>query len=175
MRNRSFLTTRVTPALPVRIIWLLLILISAAAAQIANLNNLTSVPIPGAGHDELFGLSEVVNPANGSLSVRIGVSVPKSRGVSLPFFFAYDSNGVYSPNLIVFNQQYYDAVAAVNWVLNHAYLQSNGWSFSLPTLDWVLLYQKMSGETTTAVTSTDYMFLDPSGGRHPLYLGSGPN
>jgi len=67
---------------------------SLAIGQITNNNDDTSTPIPGAGHDYLHLLSETVNPANGSVSIRINVPTPKGRGLSLPFSFAYDSNGV---------------------------------------------------------------------------------
>jgi hypothetical protein len=53
-------------------------------------------------------LSETVNPANGSLSLRIQIRMPKGRGITFPFGFAYDSNsvthlntGLY-PNLVQF-------------------------------------------------------------------------
>jgi len=37
-------------------------------AQITNVTNQTSTPIPGAGHDYIHMLNETVNPANGSVS-----------------------------------------------------------------------------------------------------------
>jgi len=55
-------------------------------------NNITSVPVPGVGHDYLDDLDEIVNPANGSLSVRIEAPRPKERGLNYPFYaFVYDS------------------------------------------------------------------------------------
>jgi hypothetical protein len=64
-------------------------------AQTTQINDTTSTPIEGAGHDYIHFLSETVNPANGSLSLRIQAPMPKGRGISIPFSFAYDSNSVY--------------------------------------------------------------------------------
>jgi len=55
-------------------------------------NNITSVPIPGVGHDYIHDLNEIVNPANGSLSVRIEAPRPKERAFNYPLYsFMYDS------------------------------------------------------------------------------------
>jgi hypothetical protein len=62
-------------------------------AQIANVTDVESVPIPGAGRDYVGFLQETVNPANGSLSVRIAVPIPEGRKLTTPFSFAYDSDG----------------------------------------------------------------------------------
>ena len=43
------------------------LLASLAFAQITNVTNDTSTPIPGAGHDYVKLLSQTVNPANGSV------------------------------------------------------------------------------------------------------------
>lgn len=61
-------------------------------AQVANVDDTTSTPIEGAGHDYIHQLSETVNPANGSMSLRIQVPMPKGRGITIPFGYAYDSN-----------------------------------------------------------------------------------
>jgi hypothetical protein len=67
---------------------------SAVQAQITNVTDDTSTPIPGAGHDYIHLLSETVNPANGSVSLRIQLPVAKGRGIEVPFYVGYDSNGV---------------------------------------------------------------------------------
>jgi hypothetical protein len=64
-----------------------------AHAQIPPSSDTTSTPIPGAGHNYLGGPAETVNPSNGSVSIRIPVIMPPGRGLTLPFTFAYDSNG----------------------------------------------------------------------------------
>ena len=71
----------------------MLLLTGIAAGQIQNVTDDTSTPIPGSGHDYIKMMSETVNPANGSVSIRIGVPVPPGRGLAIPFAFAYDSNG----------------------------------------------------------------------------------
>jgi len=58
-----------------------------------SVNNGTSTPIPGAGHNYIELLNETVDPANGSLSLNFGFDVPPGRGVTVPFAFTYHSNG----------------------------------------------------------------------------------
>lgn len=63
-----------------------------AQSSFGFVNNITVVPVPGVGHDYLHDLNEIVNPANGSLSVRIEAPRPKERGPNYPFYaFMYDS------------------------------------------------------------------------------------
>ncbi len=78
-----------------------IVLVSAALffgatcqCQIISVGDDTSTPIEGAGHDYIKALAETVNPANGSVSLRIQASPAKGRGITLPFSFNYDSNGV---------------------------------------------------------------------------------
>jgi RHS repeat-associated protein len=55
-------------------------------------NNITAVPVSGVGHDYIHDLDEIVNPANGSLSIRIEAPRPEERGLNYPFYaFMYDS------------------------------------------------------------------------------------
>src|SRR6266700_6697133 len=70
-----------------------------AYAQIPNVNNMASTPHPGDGHDYIKFLSETVNPANGSVSVRIEAPAPQQRGaLNAPYeVFSYDSDGVHIP------------------------------------------------------------------------------
>ncbi len=66
---------------------LFLLLPGAIFGQITNVTDDTSTPVPGVGHDYIGMVSETVNPANGSVSLRIGVPVPPGRGLKLPFSF----------------------------------------------------------------------------------------
>ena len=70
-----------------------------AVAQTGNVSDVASTPVPGVGHDYIKSLVETVNPASGSVSVRIEAPQPKVRGASgYPFYiFTYDSNGVHIP------------------------------------------------------------------------------
>ena len=75
------------------VVFLLLVAAPAfAQTSFGFVNNITSVPVPGSGHDYLRDLAEIVNPANGSLSVRIEAPRPKERALNYPFYsFMYDS------------------------------------------------------------------------------------
>jgi len=136
---------------------------SLAIGQITNNNDDTSTPIPGAGHDYLHLLSETVNPANGSVSIRINVPTPKGRGLSLPFSFAYDSNGV--------NHLVGTALGNGNWASDFSPLSSGGWTYGVPLLTWNSSPYSAYSTTTGTITcdyATGYMFQDPGGGRHEL-------
>ncbi len=140
-----------------------------ALAQIINVDNTTSTPIPGAGHDYIHLLSETVNPANGSVSLRIQIPMPKGRGISIPFSFGYDSNGVHhlepTSNL---------SFGTAYWAPNSSYLGQGGWTYSVPMAsasNWTV----KGGNYPTYFdcgTFSNYMFTDPSGGQHALSLGT---
>jgi RHS repeat-associated protein len=137
---------------------------SITQAQITAVGDDTSTPIPGAGHDYIKLLNETVNPANGSLSVRIDVPMPKGRGLTLPFSFNYDSNGV--NHLLPTG-----GGGSLNWVANTAYLAQGGWAYSVPSFaDNVVT---SSSPTGTCYYATDFMFQDATGGRHALGLAVG--
>jgi RHS repeat-associated protein len=132
----------------------LFFLISPARAQITDVNNGTSTPIQGAGHDYLRMLNETVNPANGSVSLRIQVPVPPGRQLTLPFSFAYDSNSVYTPQG--------DGNGNVSLLATSDYLRDSGWSYSVPMLSNMIL----TTANPTCSLSTGYVFQDSSGGRY---------
>ena len=59
--------------------------------------NFTAPPVPNAGHSYIGVLDETVNPASGSVSLRINVPTPQGRGgLHFPFSLNYDSNQVIS-------------------------------------------------------------------------------
>src|SRR5882762_6973783 len=97
--------------------------VSSASAQITNVTNDQSTPTPGAGHDYIHLLSETVNPSNGSVSIRIQPPMPKGRNLTIPFAFAYDSNGVHHwvPNGPTTRP------GSVVWHSNIGYLSQGGW------------------------------------------------
>ena len=145
------------------------LLASLAFAQITNVTNDTSTPIPGAGHDYVKLLSETVNPANGSVSIRIQVPVPEGRGITIPFSFAYDSNGV---------QHLAMTSNALWWETNGSFMSNGGWSYAVPMLTF------SPGSTTYTVPgpppqsqivcgyTSDFVFQNPSGERHGLYIAT---
>jgi hypothetical protein len=141
-------------------------------AQITNVDDTTSTPIAGAGHDYIHLLSETVNPANGSVSLRINVPIPKARGITIPFSFSYDSNSV---NHLLGGVPNPGTAKWASDATSNSYLTSGGWSFSLPMVS-VAAYTETFQATYTAALNcsdvTNYMFSDPSGGQHSLGLAT---
>lgn len=111
-------------------VWLALILFATVCtAQIPSETDVTSTPVPNAGHDYIHALGETVNPANGSLSIRISVPLPPSRGLTLPFSFAYDSNGAY-----YLNSPCQGGCSGFDWWTTNTMLSEGGWSYTVPML-----------------------------------------
>lgn len=133
-------TTRIerrSLALPMLCACLLLVASPAARAQLTNVDDATAVPIEGAGHDYIKALSDTVNPANGSVSIRINLPIPKGRGITPSFSIAYDSGGV----------NHIEGAAPGNgmWQANSS-SAPGGWSFSLP--------RRVAGVPATTVFSS---------------------
>jgi RHS repeat-associated protein len=139
-----------------------LLLAPAAFGQITNVTSDTMTPILGARHDYIGMMNETVNPANGSLSVRIGVPVPPGRGLTLPFSFNYDSNGTV--------HQYGSVNGQGQWAQGGGYLYSGGWTYSVPLLNFNSQTEKVNGVSGCTVKS-GYVFTDAAGTRHALGLG----
>ncbi|HEX9270870.1 MAG TPA: hypothetical protein VGA01_01510, partial [Candidatus Binatia bacterium] len=158
-----------------------LLLLSNAQAQVSSVNNTTSTPIEGAGHDYVKLLSETVNPANGAVSIRIELPTPKSRGITLPFSIAYDSNGVLhlEPSQII-PQGY----GTANWATDIGFLSQGGWSYSVPLLNYntwgvdhpyIIGYDSGGGPNWghhNCYYASGYLFKDAAGSRHSLHLGA---
>jgi hypothetical protein len=150
------------------VIWIGFIVLFARMAygQITNVTDDQSAPTPGVGHDYVKMLTETVNPANGSVSLRIQVPMPPGRKLAIPFAFTYDSNGVNHPAS--------GAPAIVTWASNLGYLSQGGWGYSVPMISleqFTAYWYRSDGFTVPCIYFTDYMFFDPSGGRHALGLG----
>ena len=111
-------------------------------------------------------LGETVNPANGSVSLRIQVPVPKGRQLTLPFAFAYDSNGAW------FASEFGSGQGAL--VSRSAFLSSGGWSYSVPLISEAFGQNVGKGNIPpTCDYYTDYVLQDASGGRHALGIAVG--
>ena len=95
-----------------------LLIPAAVRAQITAVGDDTSIPIPGVGHDYIKMLNETVNPANGSVSIHIEVPVTKARGITIPFGFNYDTNGV--------NHLMGTGNGSTMWWSNNSYLSQGG-------------------------------------------------
>jgi hypothetical protein len=74
-----------------------------ADSQTPTFDGTSTTPTFGAGHDYIQGLSETVNPADGSVSVRVAIPAPQERGLNLPLYaYIYDTNGQFHlyPNFV---------------------------------------------------------------------------
>ncbi|HXJ40816.1 MAG TPA: hypothetical protein VNH18_16160, partial [Bryobacteraceae bacterium] len=137
---------------------------ATSQAQLTNVTNATATPTAGVGHDYFKLLDETVDPSSGAVSVRIGVPVPPSRGLTIPFAFTYDSNS-YSLQLLQPGQMI--------WNFNQNLLAYGPWSNTLPTLSAVLVqYQQPGSQPNPCYAGTGYLFQDPSGGRHALGISA---
>jgi RHS repeat-associated protein len=135
----------------------------------------TFVPVPGVGHDYIKALTETVDPASGSVSLRISVPIPKGRGLTLPFNFAYDTNGIYVP---------YSLITPFIEGFSVGLMSQGGWSYTIPAAadtlahytegtNGIIVPNGTNVPNTTSVNCpyyTNFRFLDPNGGRHGLGL-----
>jgi RHS repeat-associated protein len=143
-----------------------LLVSSSTPGQITNVTNDQSTPVPGAGHDYVQMLNETVNPANGSVSLRFNVPVPKGRGLSIPFGFAYDSNGVRHL------QSDGAGDGGSGWYSNDTSISQGGWGYSAPLINYgIFSVPWFNGGGGCSFTS-DFVFQDPTGGRHALGLST---
>ena len=107
---------------------LLLLLPGVVFGQITNVTDDQSTLIPGAGHNYVGLGNEVVNPANGSLSIQLDLGAPKGRGLTLPTKIAYSSGG---SSHVEASGTPGDAI----WGTNNNFGEG-GWSFTMPMLSW---------------------------------------
>ena len=151
---------------------------SHSPAQVTKIDDTTSTPIPGAGHDYIHLLAETVNPANGSVSIKIGPPMPKSRGIAVPFAISYSSNGL---NHLIAGPSSNPALAS--WASNQDSFASGGWSYLYPLLrqdSWTDHNYVLSGYNGSGPIYTDYpcyetsnyLFAEGTGGIHSLGLGA---
>ena len=155
---------------PSRLVVVLLAIFSVpVSAQIPPTSDTTSTPIPGAGHDYLGGAIDTVNPANGALSIRIPVIIPRGRGLTLPFNFAYDSNGAAYVGQA--------SNGGIYWLAANSLTSSGGWSNTVPILSVGETGYTVPGSIPinnpapqTCGALINYVFQDPNGNRHDLNL-----
>lgn len=155
--------------------------VSFAQSPVTAITNTTSTPIPNVGHDYLGSLSEVVNPANGALSVRIAAPPTKDRGTNWPLYvIMYDTNGQFT---LAPTFEDDDRV----WNMNKVSYGTNGvCAGSCPPSQAAYSFPGVTHETNifdsgnvggpgspqefTCQQSTGYIYTDPQGGRHNLGL-----
>ena len=128
--------------------------------QITNVTNGQQVPTPGVGHDYIGTISEVVTPANGSLSIRIPLPTPPGRGITLPLQFTYNSNGIIQVNSVTSNN-------------DTRFLEQGGWGLGLPLLTSQIAHVPGNNPQHPEATCPIYggfVFTDPSGSRHSMRI-----
>ena len=156
----AFTSASLTSLMPTSSLLLALLLsVSLCDGQITDVTNSTSVPIPGVGHNYLGALSETVDPANGSVSLRIPIPIPPARGVTLPLSIAYDTQGVYIPDVST-NQAGFSTDSGAGWgpIFPRLTTQKNTYT--------ILVH----GTRFDCYDYTNFMLIDSQGGRHALGL-----
>ena len=141
-------------------------LLLATSSQAQTLSNSTSTPTPGVPRDYINLLNETVDPANGTVSLRVELPIPRGRGVSVPFSISYDSNLAHF--LTATN-------AATTWSSNTSkgltLYGNGGWAYFVPMLSWTSVpenFHKAPPYNGICTFAADYSFLDPSGAQHPF-------
>ena len=151
------------------------LLAPAAIAQLPSRSDTTSTPVPGAGHDYIHSIAETVNPANGSVSIRIPVPIPPGRHLTVPFSFAYDSNGVnyvahpHDPGTLE-----WFTTNADNNVPTNGFSQT-GWTETVPTMSDYIIHWTTTpdgGHLIQCYATVNFVFQDPMGNRHDLDLSN---
>jgi hypothetical protein len=138
-----------------------------ATGQITNVTGDQAPPIPGSGHGYIESLNETVNLSDGSLSIRVPVSVPPGRGHAVSFAFAYDSKGA----------QHFAPPGGYT-ADNSGYLSKAGWSYLVPQLSFLFNddYWFAPGgsppQRFDCIYYTDYMMTDAQGLLHALYISA---
>ena len=162
--------------------------------QLTTIDNTTSRPTLGVGHDYIQSLSEIVSPANGAVSIRIAAPVPHERGLNLGVnAFVYDTNGLiqftpdFEPNIDTFGQPN----PSLGYFLNSVTLQESTFlgsggssvfnapvpsttpgipgtlTYALPTINAQL--PDVSHPIVCAYYS-NFIYTDSSGGTHSMNL-----
>ena len=129
-----------------------------------SVNNLTIRPTAGSGHDYIQMLDEIVNPANGSVSIRIRIPAPPSRGFTLPLFIAYNSNG--SLNLTD------NGIGDASFAPTTLAFRYGSWEYTVPYLTAfpTTVSDPNNGDCPV---QTGFLFSDPSGSKHMMGISSG--
>jgi RHS repeat-associated protein len=155
--------------------------------------NLAVTPVPGSGHDYIKMLNETVNPANGSVSLRIEAPIPQQRGnVNFPFYvFGYNSGGVSTPSGSLSYAGAFGAVsptyvvtwssdANINGIPTPPGLIPGGFvaNAAVGKMFWQaggnsIMFSGPTGTpvvTATCYFNTGYVFVDPQANRHSIPL-----
>jgi hypothetical protein len=153
--------------LPILPFALVNVLAPACWAQFPQAGDTTSPPNGAAGHDYIHAPGETVNPANGSVSIRIPLRVPSGRELTIPLSIAYDSAGAFYYGQSPGN-------TSPHWAtITNVPFSQGGWSYTFPLLthtqeSWTA--QGSNGRNLTCTEAVNYVFQDPTGNRHNMGL-----
>lgn len=144
-----------------------------------HVGNDTATPIPGVGHDYIQNLSETVNPANGTVNLKMAFPVPRGRGFTMPFAFTYSSGAAqhvdfnadtanqYGPGVMTFLQGPSFRPGQT--------IGGGGWDDTFPYLSRVVRASDQNNWTFPVgpgcAYSNNYVFRDPTGVAHTLNMG----
>jgi hypothetical protein len=147
-------------------------LVPALYAQVTNVTGDQAPPIPGAGHDYVHLLNETVNPATGSVSVRINLPVPRGRGLTVPFSIGYDSTDEH-----LFHSSTPAPPNDQGTVDNLSYLAQGGWTYIMPHLNMMQNIHQYAppnspNQCEVFYYYTDFLFTDLAGTFHSLGLST---
>jgi RHS repeat-associated protein len=157
-------------------VFILIACVSSGSAQTMELTSDISRPIPNAGHDYVKGLNETVNPANGSLSIKITLPTPASRGLSLPFSLIYNSGIVHHTAL-----EFYNGGDIISLQMDGAAVPPdrsiNGWSDTIPyatasSFSTHIVPPNPQGDAASCGISTAYQLYDAEGQAHQLGINA---
>jgi hypothetical protein len=162
---------------------LILFLVPPCWAQAGNVSDFTSTPVPGVGHDYIKSFVETVNPAMGSVSLRIEAPQPKVRGaLNYPLYvFSYDSNGVHipkPPNVYSPDSNKWATTFLAGDILQGAATSGSGYlPLSQTTIPpggyYTYKFASLNGGTNNYSNiycqyTYDYLYTEPNGAKHPL-------
>ena len=153
-------------------------------SPITNIDNTTMTPTPGAGHDYIQSLSETVNPANGSVSIRIAAPAPTERGMNMSTdAYVYDSTGKYmwTPEFLPAspNSGYVYTLWQVNPINNIQPSTGGNTLTGQPNVlngngaPGTLSYDVISLNASVSINCvyyTNYIYFDSAGGPHALNM-----
>ena len=139
----------------------------AYTQQITGVGDTTSTPVAGVPHNYITGVSEIVNPANGALSIRIQVPTPHERGANWPTnAFTYDSSELYSlvPSWVTNGNPLFTSLTGL------ALQDAEGSSVSGQTLTLSFTLPGPPYTTYECEVTSGYIYTDTNGGKHGLGL-----
>lgn len=150
----------------------------AAAQTTLDISNITQTPKPGTPHDYLKDMSEIVNIANGQLSIRVGAPRPSELGALQQNAYAYkwDSGNLYSPTPVWSYAG--NSLHPLNWLtLTQLWWQPQTSASNAPgqlagsTVTFPFLIGNPPAHQSVICTyHTGYTYTDPDGGSHPMGL-----